>query len=123
MQVLTFTGIVLEEVCNKWIRRLGKQSCNSLIDGIFVLVQPAINIVTHSTSIMCYFKVIVDCTFTSDFGLGIFGMLAIMVVVQLLQEGHICCLWHNAFFFQNGKHSHGLKVQYRMIYHKVFLKK
>lgn len=96
---LTFTGIILEEMGNKWICGLGKQSCNSFIDGILVLVQPAFNIVTHCASIVSNFKVMVCGAFTRDSWFGILRMFAIMVVVQLLQEGHVCCLWHNAFFF------------------------
>ncbi|TRZ00712.1 hypothetical protein DNTS_000605 [Danionella cerebrum] len=98
----------------KWVessqqfdRRLLVKLTNRLIQWILVLVQPASNVVVHSSSIMDQGEVGLSLALGRLWFLeGI--ALAKMLVVQLVLEGCICCLGEHALLFKDGEDTHGL---------------
>lgn len=97
------------DVSQQFDWRLLVQLHDGLIQWILVLVQPARDIVVHSTSIMDQGEVGLSLAFGGS-GFLESVVLAKMLVVQLVLETGVCCLGEHALFLKDGEDTHGLLI-------------
>ena len=78
-----------------------------LIQWVFVLLQPASDVVVNSASVVHQGEVSLRLAF-HRFGLQKAVVLAKMLVIQFVLERGVCWFWEHALFLQDGENPHWL---------------
>jgi len=83
--------------------RLLEERSHRHVYRVLVLLQPTINRVGDNAGVVLEVEVGLEAGALLRLGLGERGMLAQVLLVQLVLEGHVSCLWHDALLFEDGK--------------------
>jgi len=84
-------------VRHEWVLAALQGDDSALVHGVLVLVQPAVDVVSHRSGVVTQLKVSL-VLLLAWLGLAVLGVLAQMSAIQLLDVGLVASLGHDALF-------------------------